>query len=337
MKEMKKTVVALAPALLLFCGVTFAQSDKKAPEKKDKKEIVIEEKSSGKNEKMVIVIDGDKVTINGKSADDYKGKKHIVIDDDIVINGDMVRVPRKHKLYVHNTDGYDNNKAMLGVVTEDDSKGAKVRKVIDESAASKAGLKEGDIITKVNETKIGDHKDLISSIGKMKPNDVADITYLRNGKEQKLKATLDKNNTPNVMAWNWNDDDHFNYNYDYHVSPPLAMGGPRGPRSFNFNDNDMWVFRSDRPKYGMSIEDYADGDGVKITDVEEESNAAKAGLKKDDIITEVESTPIKGTDALREALSNSKDKPTISMKVLRNGASESITVRVPKVIKKADL
>ena len=119
--------------------------------------------------------------------------------------------------------------------------------------------------------------------------------------------------------------------------PPRAPNAPNAPQPFIFNDEDMWMFRNDRPKYGMSIEDNAEGDGVKITGVDSASNAMKAGIKENDIITEVEGKPIKGTDELKDALGDVEDKSSISVKVLRNGSTENITLRVPKLIKKADL
>jgi hypothetical protein len=111
---MNKTLYSLVALSLLACSLAGAQDTKKNKSTKEKKEIIIEEKSSNKNEKTVIVVDGDKITINGKPADEYKGKKHIVIDDDIVINGDDVHVPRNGRVYMR---GFEN-KAMLGVVTD---------------------------------------------------------------------------------------------------------------------------------------------------------------------------------------------------------------------------
>ena len=94
---MKKAIRSTLP-LLLFAATVFAQQSTKpktpkAPVQEEKKEIIIEKKEGGKNEKMTIVIDDGKVTINGKPADQYKGDGRIIIDDDIVINGNMVRVP----------------------------------------------------------------------------------------------------------------------------------------------------------------------------------------------------------------------------------------------------
>jgi serine protease Do len=163
---------------------------------------------------------------------------------------------------------------------------------------------------------------------------------LRDGKEKKVKATLGKSEAPMAMTWNM---DNKNHNYQFRMDPPMAMampkvpGAPHAPHPFVFNDGDMWMFRGDKPRYGMSIEDNADGDGVKITGIDSASNAMKAGMKENDIITELDGKPIKGTDELREALDDIEDKSTISVKVLRNGATETLTLRVPKVIKKADL
>jgi serine protease Do len=323
---MNKTLWSLLAASLLTTLTTTAQESKSS----NKKEIIIEEKSKNKSEKMVIVVDGDKVTINGKPAEQYKGKKRIIIDDDISINGDEVHIPRNGRMYIRGFD--DENRAMLGVITDKDDKGAKVKEVRKGSAAEKAGLKAGDVITKVNGTPIKSSDELVATVRKSKPNDVADVTYLRDGKENKVKATLGKSDTPMAMTWNM-DHDNFNFKMD----PPIAMVGPHGPHPYIYKDNDMWMFRNDRPKYGMSIEDNEDGDGVKITGVDSGSNAMKAGIKENDIITEADGKAVKGTDELRDILGDLEDKSTISVKVLRNGATENITLRVPKVIKKADL
>jgi len=320
----------LALSVLTTAAVT-AQDTKSSNKKEDKKEIVIEEKSTGKTEKMVIVIDGDKITINGKPADSYKGNKHIVIDDDIAINGDEVHIPRKGRIYARGFEG--SNRAMLGVVTEKADKGVEVKEVIKSSAAEKAGLKVGDVITNVNGKEIKAHEDLVATIDKLNPNDVVNVTYLRNGKSQKVKATLGKSEDEMAMAWKMGND----HNYRFRMEPPTAMVAPHPPKPYIFNDGDMWMFRSDRPRYGMSIEDNADGDGVKITSVDSGSNAMKAGIRENDIITEVEGKPIKGTDELREALDDMEDKSSFNVKLLRNGTTENITLRVPKVIKKADL
>lgn len=64
--------------------------------------------------------------------------------------------------------------------------------VMPGSPADKAGLKENDIITKLNNDEINEGKGLSTLIQKYQPGDTIEITYLRAGEEQKTKATLDK-------------------------------------------------------------------------------------------------------------------------------------------------
>ena len=53
---------------------------------------------------------------------------------------------------------------MLGVTTEKADKGVEIQDITKESAAAKAGLKEGDIITKIDDKKIEDPDDLSEAI-----------------------------------------------------------------------------------------------------------------------------------------------------------------------------
>jgi serine protease Do len=75
--------------------------------------------------------------------------------------------------------------AMLGVVTEEVEGGVKVTELTDESAAKKAGIKEGDIITKIGDTKIEDPDQLSETVRKHKPGEKVAITLLRIKKSRK--------------------------------------------------------------------------------------------------------------------------------------------------------
>ena len=66
--------------------------------------------------------------------------------------------------------------------------------VLPSSPASKAGLKEGDIITKIDNTIIGKDNSITSILGKKKIGDTVDITYLRDGKTETAKAKLEASN-----------------------------------------------------------------------------------------------------------------------------------------------
>lgn len=62
--------------------------------------------------------------------------------------------------------------------------------VVADSPAAKAGLKEGDIITKINNDKIDSTHSLQSIIGKHKSGDKVKLTVVRDGKTQTIEATL---------------------------------------------------------------------------------------------------------------------------------------------------
>ena len=56
--------------------------------------------------------------------------------------------------------------------------------------ADKAGIKSGDIITKVNDKTIGEHGGLTSLIGEYLPGETIELTVIRDNREQKLRLTL---------------------------------------------------------------------------------------------------------------------------------------------------
>ena len=68
--------------------------------------------------------------------------------------------------------------------------GAYVGKVGDESAAKKAGVKEGDIINNVNGVAVKSVSELQEQIGRYRPGDKITINIIRDNKEQKLNVEL---------------------------------------------------------------------------------------------------------------------------------------------------
>src|SRR5258706_12335787 len=94
---------------------------------------------------------------------------------------------------------------MLSVATEKANQGVKIKDITKESASEKAGLKEGDIITKIDDKKIEDPDDLSTAIKNHKPGDKVTVTFLRDKKEQKLTAELGKWKGLSAMTLNGKD------------------------------------------------------------------------------------------------------------------------------------
>ncbi len=121
------------------------------------------------------------------------------------------------------------------------------------------------LLPKIGDDKITGPDDLYKVVGKHKPEEKVVITYLRNGKTATANATLGKSEQMRVYSWNTPEGDVLRKNYQ--------------PYNFSYS----W---SDKPRLGISAQDTEDGSGVKVLDIgDEDSPAAKAGLKEDDIIT----------------------------------------------------
>jgi putative serine protease PepD len=79
----------------------------------------------------------------------------------------------------------------LGVsVTEAEGGGALVSNVTGGSAAAKAGLQQGDVITSVNGKPVNDSDDLVGIIQSANVGDKVTIAFTRNGAEKTVTATL---------------------------------------------------------------------------------------------------------------------------------------------------
>jgi serine protease Do len=212
------------------------------------------------------------------------------------------------------------NKAMLGVVTQKAEDGVKVIDVTKESGAEKAGLKKEDIITKAGGADINEPGDLIKAIGDLKPNDKIDITYKRGGKESKASVTLGENKS-REFAFNMNAGD---FNLDF------PKGSFHGGENFNLNFNR-------RPRIGLQIQDVEDGKGVTVKDVDEESPAAKAGIKEGDLITQVNGKDIASVDELRTEIKDAKEGDTVKFSYKRDGQNKTAEIKLPKRLKSMDL
>ncbi len=328
---------------------------KERPEPKERKETqeIVIRKKGDKDIKITVEIKGDNVTINGKPISEFK-------DGDITINKRNIRIfdgqrnfsfePADMEMYFNGPlKGKLNslNGAFLGVTTkttnDDDeenskSNGAIITGVTEKSAAEKAGLKTGDIITKINDKKIEDPTDLSEAVNSFKPKDEVTVYYKRDGKEKSCKAILGESKL------------HMTYSFSGPNAKLRSLTIPRNPGTYTPNqmpNMQMWdegdmQYRFDglfprQQKLGLKIQDTEEGDGVKILDTEKDSPAEKAGLEKDDIVTEIAGKKITNTDEAREQLHDNAEKSSYNIKAKRNGTVMSFDIKIPKKLKTTNL
>jgi putative serine protease PepD len=73
--------------------------------------------------------------------------------------------------------------------------GARIQKVDPGSAAERAGLKVGDVITKVDAHAITNSDSLVATVRSYRPGDSVTVTYTRGGTSHTVRATLDSDAT----------------------------------------------------------------------------------------------------------------------------------------------
>jgi len=106
------------------------------------------------------------VLANGKVSRSFLGVNYLNVTADVAKE---YKLTVKNGAYVYKSDGSS---------------------VASGSPADKAGIKNGDIITKVNNDTVGKQGGLSSIIGQYKPGDNVTITYIRDGKEQTVQLTF---------------------------------------------------------------------------------------------------------------------------------------------------
>jgi serine protease Do len=295
-------------------------------------EIIIRHKND-KDTKVIVEIKNGQVFINGKPASEFQ-------DDNLVItkrkvkpmkngsryydeDGDMVITPFGNLRGGGNRSQKISNRPLLGVTSdkpETGPAGAKIAEVAAGSGAEKGGLKQGDLITKVDELIVDGPESLTEAIGRYKPGEKVVITITRDGKEQKVNVTL-TTKTYNPDMYNFKSPDGQDFNFDFkQLMPPGS-----------------WQLDGNSTKLGIRAQDTEDGKGVKVLYVDGQSTAAKAGIKEGDIITRFDGKEVNSAPALAEAARESKEKRAVHVNLLRDGKPLEIDVQDPRRLKTTDL
>jgi serine protease Do len=329
--DMKKIILVTFASLIAF--QTLSAQTKKEKKEIEEEVIILKDSKKGNSQNMTIEIQDGDVYIDGKKVEgDTKGDGPRVFKKKIIIDGKDVTDDPEFQDFSFPFQGMDmesNDKPMLGVNTKPskNNDGAEIENVVPGSAAEKFGLKAGDIITKVDEKTILTPKDLVDAIAGYKAGDNVNITFERGN--QFLTKNVQLSERKNSMTFNGTmplDQEEFfrgfGRMFDQGDSPFNSFSSPNNSAS---------------PKIGVSVEDRADGDGVMVNEVTEQSAAAKAGIKQGDVITQFGSKSIGNVDELMQAIGENQSKSKVDIEVNRNGQQKNMQLEMPKNLKKRNL
>jgi serine protease Do len=207
--------------------------------------------------------------------------------------------------------------------------GALIGKVLSDSPAAKAGLKENDIVTEINGQRVEGTAQFRRMIREIPAGRAVQLSVWREGKQQTITATLGKAEERHNMMFRKAGPQNFAFRVP---EMPLIPDVP----SIEWNGSG---FIAGRPRLGIDAEDLSgqlgsyfgapEGEGILVRNVNSDSPAEKAGLKAGDVITAVNGERIRTTGELREKLGAVEAGKTAKLDVLRNKSSVSLTVELP--------
>ncbi|MCV9926507.1 trypsin-like peptidase domain-containing protein [Flavobacterium sp. LS1R49] len=90
-------------------------------------------------------------------------------------------------------EGGELNNAASKELGVSQTQGFYINKVNKNSGAEKSGLQKGDIIIKLDNRDIATYADFSGYINTKRPNDIVQVTYIRDGKNKVVPVTLSKN------------------------------------------------------------------------------------------------------------------------------------------------
>jgi serine protease Do len=207
----------------------------------------------------------------------------------------------------HVTRGYlgvliqDINPALAKQFKLENTGGALVGDVTPKSPAEKAGLKNGDVILEFDGKKTADSRQLKLQVARTKPGETAPIKILRDGEEQTLEVKVKELPGSDQMAKN-------------DASKGDDIGTLNG---VTVGDIDAAARQELRLPANLK--------GVVVSEVEEGSAAAEAGLRPGDVITEINRKPVRTAEEAVKMTEEPEDKTSL-LRVWREGNSRYVVV-----------
>jgi len=186
----------------------------------------------------------------------------------------------------------------------DKPRGAQVGKVLKESPAEKAGLKQDDIILKLNDMDVTSRDQLIAWVGSQVPGTRINITIWRNKAQKNISLTLAERPSDEEVA----------REEDGETSQAGKLG-------IEVRDLTRQLAR----QYG-----YKGESGVVITGVTPNSVADRKGLREGDLILSVNDVSTPSVRDFRTAVRSIKPGAVVYMRIMREQTVYTVGLRMPR-------
>lgn len=181
----------------------------------------------------------------------------------------------------------------------DKPEGSLITQIAPNSPAARAGLKEGDIILKLNNTEILRTADLLNQLNRIQPNQTIKLTILRDDKQRQIQAKLGA--AP-----------------DDTEAQQLTSAEKRGP---NLGISTRNLTDVELQKLGIK-------QGVYVQSVQPSGIAARSQMAAGDVITQVNNKPITNVNDLVRVVTDLVPNSVARVHLIRQGQRVVVGMRI---------
>jgi serine protease Do len=179
-----------------------------------------------------------------------------------------------------------------------DTRGALIGEVTPDGPAARAGLAQGDVITELNGVRVDDSRELRLKISQLAPGSTIKLKIIRDGKPREVTITLGE--APNEKE--------------------TASGKkPEG------DSLDGLTVENLTPQIARQLELPSGASGVVVDDVQDGSRADDAGLRRGDVIQQVNRQPVNNVAEFERAMRQAGDKSAVLL-VNRSGHTSFVVI-----------
>ena len=260
----------------------------------------------------------------------------------IVATPQLLAQPSSHPYVFYSED--ESGSSYLGVQTQDvtadrigplhlkEERGVEITTVDQDAPASKAGLKEHDVILSVNDQKIESVEQLKRVIREIPAGRTISIGISRDGQPMTLKAQLAERDKMEMDR---------SFNFTMPPMPPINVPAIHIP-PINLPDMDFAggiVVMHSPARSGLMVENLTpqlgdffgvkNGSGVLIRSVEKGSRGEQAGFRAGDVVIKIDGSAVNDCSDFTRLLRKRTDNKA-SVTVMRDRREQNLTLTLPE-------
>jgi serine protease Do len=187
-----------------------------------------------------------------------------------------------------------------------DARGVIVSQVQPGSAAARAGIKQGDVITTLNGAEVDDPNTFRNHVASSQPGATVTLNVLRNGQQQEIKAALGEFTATKEAG---DGDDSAGNSNNSTGTGKLGIG-----------------VQPVTPEVSQQLGLPAGTQGLVVGNVDSNGPAADAGIQEGDVLVQVNQQAVRSINDLQSALQKSGTRPALVL-VNRKGTTIFLTVQ----------